>query len=87
MGLYQKLLKFASNVGGWIMINHFFTFFFFESLSSVPLLPQIFYGSNGDQTLLIVSLEKMCKEVLIVSVKNENYSCLLLETGCFDTEE
>lgn len=76
----------ASNMGGWIVVNLFFTFFF-ESLSLVPLLPQIFYGSNGDQTQLIVNLEKMCKEVLIVSVKSENYSCLLLETEYFDTEE
>lgn len=29
----------------------------------------------------------MCKKVLIVNVKTENYSCLFLETECFDTEE
>lgn len=85
MGLWQKLLKFASYVGGWIMVN--LMTFFWKPVTSTSPTPNFLWKRWGPNIADCELKKKKRKKVLIVNVKTENYSCLLLDTECFDTEE
>lgn len=74
MGFWQKILTFASDVGGWIMAD---IMSFFGSLSPISPLLQIFLWKQlWNQTQLTVDFNiyiyiYICKMIFVVCVKTE----------------